>query len=97
MPRSAPGRVTASPSSRTRPVVARSRPATMRSSVDLAAARRAQDGDEVVVRDGAGRGCSARRGLGRARAGGKVRDTPSIEELAHRPAAPRGTGVRFAP
>src|SRR5437763_16208633 len=35
MPRSAPGAVTAAPSSVTRPVVGRSRPATMRSSVDL--------------------------------------------------------------
>ena len=35
MPRSGPGPVTAAPSSSTRPVVARSRPATMRSSVDF--------------------------------------------------------------
>src|SRR5438270_2138267 len=35
MPRSAPGAVTGAPSSGTRPVVGRSRPATMRSSVDL--------------------------------------------------------------
>ena len=35
MPRSAPGPVTSRPSSVTRPLVGRSRPATMRSSVDL--------------------------------------------------------------
>ncbi len=35
MPRSAPGPVTGSPSSSTRPEVGESRPATMRSNVDL--------------------------------------------------------------
>ncbi len=80
MPRSAPGAATGVPSSSTRPVVGVSRPATMRSSVDLPQ----PDGPRIVMKSLSATssvvGCSATVGAP-PRTPGNVRLTPSIASL----------------
>src|SRR5690349_7404964 len=97
MPRSAPGFVTGSPSSSTRPLLARSRPATMRSSVDFPQ----PDGPRMVMKSlSATRsetGSSARVGGAPARAGGKTRATPSMTSLLMPPPAPAQTNPHRQP
>src|SRR5690242_3621798 len=80
MPRSGPGTATGAPSSRTRPVVGRSSPATMRSSVDFPH----PDGPRIVMKSlsltRSVVGSSARVGAP-PRTPGKVRLTPSMSRL----------------
>ena len=80
MPRSAPGPVTALPSSRMRPVVGVSSPATMRSSVDLPQ----PDGPRMVTKSLSATarsvGSSARVGAP-PRTAGKMRETFSMRSL----------------
>ena len=80
MPRSAPGPVTGVPSSSTWPGVGRSRPATMRSSVDLPQ----PEGPRMVMKSLSATasvvGCSASVGVP-PRTPGNVRPTPSISNL----------------
>ena len=83
MPRSGPGPVTSAPSSSTRPWVARSRPATMRSSVDLPQ----PEGPRMVMKSlsatSSVMGCSACVGAAPLRAGGEGACYAFDAELAH--------------
>ena len=96
MPRSAPGPVTASPSSSTRPLVGAVEAGDDPQQRRLAAARRAQDGDEVVVGDPQRHGLERRVGSAPTRAGGKC-GTRLDDELAHVPPARAQTGQRARP
>src|SRR5215831_5004651 len=87
IPRSAPGRVTGSPSSRTRPSLARSRPATILSKVDLPQ----PDGPKMAMKSLSATlsemGSRARVDPLPPRTGGKVRVTPSMMSLLMDPYA----------
>ena len=80
MPRSGPGRVTALPSSNTRPSLGASRPATILSSVDFPQ----PDGPRMVMKSLAATvrstGISALTGCP-PRTPANVRETPSIKSL----------------
>src|SRR5215217_4437864 len=80
MPRSGPGPATARPSSSTRPALGRSRPATMRSSVDFPQ----PDGPRMVMKSfsatSSRAGSSARVGAP-PRTPGKTRETPSTRSF----------------
>src|SRR6476661_1096187 len=80
MPRSGPGRVTAWPSSSTRPVLGCDRPATMRNRVDLPQ----PDGPRMVMKSlsatSSSTGSRARTG-GPPWTPGKTRDTPWMRSL----------------
>src|SRR5207249_3726902 len=88
MPRSAPGPPTGIPSSSTRPAVGVSRPATIRSSVDLPQ----PDGPRRVMKSLSATasvvGCSASVG-GPPRTPGNVRETPSMRSLLTSSNGPR--------
>src|SRR5262245_22405442 len=92
MPRSAPGRVTGSPSSRTRPSLALSRPATIRSKVDLPQ----PDGPKMAMKSLSATvsemGSRARVDPLPPRTGGKVRVTPSMMSLLMDPCAYQESG-----
>src|SRR5262249_1010478 len=92
IPRSAPGRVTGSPSSRTRPSLARSRPATIRSKVDLPQ----PDGPKMAMKSLSAthseRGSRARDDPLPPRTAGKVRVTPSMMSLLMDPCAYQESG-----
>src|SRR5215831_6295402 len=92
IPRSAPGRVTGSPSSRTRPSLARSRPATILSKVDLPQ----PDGPKMAMKSLSATlsemGSRARVDPLPPRTGGKVRVTPSMMSLLMDPCAYQESG-----
>src|SRR5690349_11614738 len=91
MPRSAPGPLTGAPSNSTRPAVGESRPATIRSSVDLPQ----PDGPRIVMKSLSPTarvvGCNASVG-GPPRTPGNVRATPSIDSLLIGPGEERAIG-----
>src|SRR5262245_48493624 len=81
MPRSEPGPVTTEPSSKTRPSLALSRPAMIRSKVDLPQ----PEGPKIVMKSLSATsmvmGSRASVGAAPLRAGGKARETASMQTL----------------